>query len=295
MSAVSSRQGRWHQSTLSSLLDGCSWQYFLTYIAGVEQGLKPHAEVGTAYHAAVELSEIARRHGITTTKEKLHEIAAEELSKVVADPELHGNLAACVENYWAHIRPYLEQFEAVALEPEFTINLVEGAQPIGGYIDGVYRDPRDGQVFVIDHKTVGNYNRWRNTDSHRHQAAMYSVALVLSDDFPEITELPEMRYLLVRTSTGTRSNFEPFRILTVQPDMEDVRMLGDRIREAEQKVRNQEFKKKLDWPLCSPKWCSYYDRCVLGTELSGTVEEVLSITVGSRNTQSIPSHLPEGE
>jgi hypothetical protein len=123
---------------------------------------------------------------------------------------------------------------------------------------------------------------------------MYSVALVLSDEFPEITELPEMRYLLVRTSLGTRSNFEPSRILTLQPDMEDVRMLGDRIREAEQKVRSQEFKKKTDWPLCSPKWCSYYDRCVLGNELSGTVENVLSITVGSRNTQSIITHLPEG-
>ena len=294
MNAVASRQGRWHQSTLSSLLDGCSWQYFLTYIAGVEQGLKPHAAVGTAYHAAVELSEIARRYNLHTTKEQLLLNAHEELDKVTTDPEFHTNLSACVENYWTHIRPYLEQFEAVALEPEFTINLVEGAKPIGGYIDGVYRDPRDGQVFIIDHKTVGNYNRWRNTDSHRHQAAMYSVAMVLSDEFPEITELPEMRYLLVRTSLGTRSNFEPFRILTVQPDMEDVRMLGDRIREAEQKVRDQEFKKKTDWPLCSPKWCSYYDRCVLGNELSSTVEEVLSVSMGSRNTQSIITHLPEG-
>ena len=295
MNAVASRQGRWHQSTLSSLLDGCSWQYFLTYIAGIEQGLKPHAAVGTAYHAAVELSEIARRYNLQTTKEQLLLNAHEELDKVTTDPDLHTNLSACVDNYWTHIRPYLEQFEAVALEPEFTINLVEGAQPIGGYIDGIYRDPRDGQVFIIDHKTVGNFNRWRNTDSHRHQAAMYSVALVLSDEFPEITELPEMRYLLVRTSLGTRSNFEPFRILTVQPDMEDVRMLGDRIREAEQKVRNQEFEKKTSWPLCSPKWCSYYDRCVLGNELSGTVDSVLSTTVGSRNTQSIITHLPEGE
>ena len=285
--AVASRQGRWHQSTLSSLLDGCSWQYFLTYIAGVPQGLKPHAEVGTAYHAAVELSEIARRYGLDTSKEQMLRNAHEELDKVTQDEDLHGNLSACVENYWTHIRPYLEQYESVALEPEFTINLVEGAKPIGGYIDGIYRDPRDGTLFIIDHKTVGNFSRWRSPDGHRHQAAMYAVALVLSDEFPEITELPEMRYLLVRTSVGTRSNFEPFRIMTVQPDMEDVRLLGERIRQAEHVVSTMQFEKKTTWPLCSPKWCSYYDRCVQGDELSGTVEQVLSVSMGSRNTQSI--------
>jgi hypothetical protein len=285
VSAVSSRKGRWHQSTLSSLLDGCSWQYFLTYVAEIEQGIKPHAAVGTAYHAAVELSELARAYKIPTSMKQLLSSAHEELDKVTTDPDLHNNLSACVTNYWAHIRPYLEQYEMVALEPEFTINLVDGAQPIGGYIDGIYRDPADGTVFIIDHKTVGNFNRWRNTDSHRHQAAMYAVALVLSEDFPQITELPEMRYLLVRTSTGTRSNFEPSRILTLQPDMEDVYVLGDRIRQAEHKVLMSDFEKKTSWPLCSPMWCSYYDRCVLGNELSGTVESVLSVSIGSGKTQ----------
>lgn len=284
--AVAARQGRWHQSTISAILDGCSWQYFLTYIAGLDPGIKPHASIGTAYHAAVELSELARKHGLQRKEKLMLEHAAEELHKVTDEPEYHAMLQACVKNYWAHIRPYLEQYEPVALEPEFTLNLVEGAKPIGGYIDGIYRDPTDGQLFIIDHKTVGNFSRWRNADSHRHQAAMYSVALVLSEDFPEITELPEMRYLLVRTSQGTRSNFEPSRILTVQPDLEDVRILGDRIRQAESVVRNATFEKKTSWPLCSPKWCAFYERCVLGSELSGTVEQVLSISVGSRTTQS---------
>lgn len=279
--AVASRRGRWHQSTLSALLDGCSWQYFLTYIANVEQGLKPHAAVGTAYHAAVEAAELARMAGQEMPKAEMLELVRSELTLVTDDADLHEKARACVENYWQHIRPYLHQYEPVALEPEFTINLVEGAMPIGGYIDGVYRDPNTGTVFLIDHKTVGNFSRWRDGDGHRHQAAMYAVALVMSDEFPQVTELPEMRYLLVRTQLGTRSNFEPFRILTVQPDLEDVRVLGERIRMAEAKVAAQDFTKNTSWPLCSEKWCAYYDRCVRGGDLGGTIDSVLSGLSGS--------------
>jgi hypothetical protein len=118
---------------------------------------------------------------------------------------------------------------------------------------------------------------------------MYAVALVMSEEFPEITELPEMRYLLVRTSLGSRANFEPSRILALQPDLEDVRVLGDRIRQAEAVVSAAAYTKNTSWPLCSPVWCPYYSRCVLGDELSGTVESVLSVSIGSREAQYISS------
>lgn len=275
--AVAARKGRWHQSTLSSLLDGCSWQYFLTYLAGIDQGLKPHAAVGTAYHTAVEAAERARMKGqAALSPGEVRELARAELLKVTDNEELQENLTACLANFEAHIRPYLEQFQPVALEPEFTIDLVEGAMPIGGYIDGVYYDPTTEKHFLIDHKTVGNFSRWRDGDGHRHQAAMYSVALVLSEDFPEITSLPEMRYLLVRTQLGKRANFEAHRVLTLQPDLEDVRVLGERIRQAEAVVKAQAFTKKTDWPLCSAKWCPYYERCINTGELNGTPEQVLS-------------------
>jgi hypothetical protein len=294
--AVASRRNRWHQSTLSSLLDGCSWQYFLTYIVGLDQGLKPHASVGTAYHSAVEVAERARMNGDAPLELKqILELAHGFLDEVTKDTELHTRLTACVQNYWKHIKPYLEQFEPIALEPEFTINLVEGAMPVGGYIDGVYRDPRDGQIFVIDHKTVGNFSRWRDADGHRHQAAMYSAALVMSEDFPEITYMPEMRYLLVRTSVGTRANFEPFRILDVQPDLEDVRVLGERVRMAEHKVATKDFSKNMNWPLCSEMWCPFYEGCVRTGELSGTIESVMSINVGHTVTQSSTGTNHEGD
>jgi hypothetical protein len=283
--AVTSRKARWHQSTLSTLLDGCSWQYFLTYIAELEHPLNGSAAVGIAYHAAVEKAQKARFKNKETTLEKLIQYGIKELQILTDNIELETPLKASLTNYHKYIRPYLEDYEPVAIEPEFTIDLVNNARPVGGYIDGVYRDPDTGAHFIIDHKTVGNYSRWKDGDGHRHQAAMYSVALALSDKFPQIETLPEMRYLLVRTSIGKRSNFEEHRIITVQPDLADVQVLGERVREAERLVQERDFRKNTGWNLCSEKWCPYYERCILTGELSGDPEEILSQIVGDSDTQ----------
>jgi hypothetical protein len=285
--AVSARRERWHQSTLSTLLDGCSWQYFLAYVLELDQGLKPAAAVGTAYHSAVEMREIARIEGRDVTLKELSAYAADELAKVTDDPDLHTKLKAAVRNGYDHIFPYLDNYTPVSLEPEFTIPLVDGAKPIGGYIDGVYRDD-DGSIFLIDHKTAKDLSRWKDAEGHRHQAAMYSAALVLSPDFPDVTELPEMRYLVVRTSRSSRANFEPYRILTVRPDLEDIRVLGDRIRMAEQIVQQQSYKRTPEWVLCSATWCPYHEKCMVTGELAGTPAQV-TVRVEQSNGRTTPS------
>ena len=272
--SVNARKTRWHQSTLSNLLDGCSWQYFLTYVMEMDQGKKPHAAIGTAYHTAVELHERNRMEAQSTTLERMEEHAIEELTNAIGkdDPildELVVNLRAALGNWYEYHRPKVLDWEPIAIEPEFTLPLVDGAKPIGGYIDAIYRNT-DGVIFVVDHKTAKNFDRWRDADGHRTQAAMYATALVLSSDFPEITELPEMVYMVSRTSTSTRSNFEKGRIVTVQPTLEDVRLLGDRIRAAEAAIVNEDYKTKTDWPLCSPKWCPFYQGCQVDGSLSGT-------------------------
>lgn len=272
--SVNARKTRWHQSTLSNLLDGCSWQYFLTYVLELDQGKKPHAAIGTAYHAAVELHEKRRMDALTTTREEMEEYAIAELSAAIGEedeilPELVTNLQSALRNWYEVHRPSILEWQPIAIEPEFTLPLVDGARPIGGYIDAVYRGA-DGTIFVVDHKTAKNFDRWRDGDGHRTQAAMYATALVLSPDFPEITELPEMVYMVSRTSTSKRKDFEKGRIIRVQPNLEDVRLLGDRIRAAEAAVVNEDYKPKTDWPLCSPKWCPFYQGCQVDGSLSGT-------------------------
>lgn len=266
--AVEVRRNRWHQSTLSSLIDGCAFQYYLIYIEGLDQGPKEFAAVGTAYHAIVEVQENLRMLG---EKEpdlaNMKEAGRQYLSVTTTNPEMLDRLDAALENYEEHIRPYLKNFHPLALEPEFTLPLVDGAKPVGGYIDGVYQDPATGQVFVIDHKTVKDFSRWRNPDGHRRQAAMYAAALVLDERFPDIQELPEMRYLLVRTSRGSRSNFEKSRVMRVQPDLVDVSELGDRVRQAEAIVASGVFPRNREWGLCHKSWCNFYERCVTTGEL----------------------------
>jgi hypothetical protein len=240
----------------------------------LETGVKPLAAVGSAYHSAVELHEKARMEGREVSVKEMIEHAEEHLAAVVEDEEMFVKVRAAVRNWWDYQRDYLLNFTPIAIEPEFTIALVDGAKPVGGYIDGVYLDPATGQTFLVDHKTAKDMSRWKDADGHRFQAAMYAAALVLSPDFPQITELPEMRYLVVRTSRSSRANFEPARILDIQPDLEDIRVLGERVRMAEKMVKNEEFLRKPEWILCSQQWCPFYERCMVTGELSGTPASV---------------------
>lgn len=272
--SVNARKYRWHQSTLSSLLDGCSWQYFLTYILELEQGPKPYAEVGTAFHSAVELHELRRKDGLETTEQEMQDYAAQELETAIGDREMVSdllvNLRGAIGNWYAFHRPTVLNWEVLAIEPEFTLPLVDGARPIGGYIDAVYTDPATGTIFVVDWKTAKNFDRWRDGDGHRTQAAMYATALVLSPDFPQITELPEMVYMVTRTATSVRKDFEKGRMIRVQPTIEDVRLLGDRVRAAELAVATEDYRTKPEWPLCSAQWCPFFQGCQVDGTLSGT-------------------------
>jgi len=290
--AVSSRSKRWHQSTLSTLLDGCSWQYFLTYVLGLDQGVKPYAVVGTAFHTAVELHEINRMENKETSLEEMENVAKEYIKEQIKDEALHEELFERVLDalsnwYNKGQREWVLNYTPVAIEPEFTIPLVDNARPVGGYIDAIYLDPITNIHFIVDHKTAKDFSRWRDGEGHRYQAAMYSAALVLSDDFPDITELPEMVYMVTRTSTSTRKDFEPIRIIRVQPTLDDIKLLGDRVRKAEQIVADETYTTKTDWPLCSPKWCPFFQGC----QVDGTLLKEPSLLKIQMHQQSIKAQL----
>ena len=271
--SVNARKNRWHQSTLSTLLDGCSWQYFLTYVMELPQGNKPYAVVGTAFHTAVELHENNRMVNKDTTLEEMKDVAEkyikEHNKEEGLNEELIGNAKHALDNWFKGHREWVLQYTPIAIEPEFTLPLVDDARPIGGYIDAIYLDPTTNIYFIVDWKTAKDFSRWRSADGHRHQAAMYAAALVLSEDFPQITELPEMVYVVSRTSTSIRKDFEPTRIVRVQPDLEDVKQLGDRIRKAENIVAEESYTTKTDWPLCSVKWCPFFEGCQVTGDLLG--------------------------
>lgn len=283
---VLARKEAWHQSTLSTLLDGCSWQYFLTYELNLPTGAKPAAVVGIAHHSAIELHENARLAGDTdgVPLADMLKHAEAEVRAVIDDDELVTQVKASVTNWYRartkdggpSQRDWLMRYDPVLIEPYFRTNLVLGAKPVAGWIDGVYRHKETGELIIVDQKTASNFGRWGHDGAeHRDQAAMYAVALAVTDLVPEAEgRLLPMHYLIVRTRKGSGSSFEAARRVAVHPDMTDVAKLGDRVRFAEAIVAAESYAPRPEWPLCSEKWCPFYERCQGTGELAGTPQTI---------------------
>jgi len=291
--AVSSREGAHHQSSLETILDGCSYQYYLGNVLGVPQPPKPHSVVGTSFHAAVELHEQARIDGTPLPTQRdmvdyavnLIEAEVDDIPDVMmvgkkgekwTKDTLADMASAATENWFSaklkdggvpH-REWLLELEPVAIEPYFRLDLVDGALPVGGWIDGVYKRTT-GEFLVVDQKTAGDFSRWpADASGHRYQATMYTVAVLLSDDFPEIDKYDiEMHYLVSRTRVG---NVERARRVSLKPDFNDVANLGDRVRQAERIMAMQDYAPNPAWNLCSARFCPFYKGCQVTGELRHT-------------------------
>lgn len=262
---VASRQNAWHQSTLD-LIDNCSWRYYLTYVLGIPDPSGTAAQIGTAVHAAVELHETRRIAGEPVSIEEMLECVRSNLEpEHVATAEMavkHWCTSKMKDKSLSH-REWAAQWSPVAIEHYFNLPLVDGCWPIGGTMDAIYLD--DNLIYhVVDLKTAKDFSRWKHDGSgKRHQATMYSVAVQLMYN---LDYLPDVTYTVVRTAKGV----ETARRITIQPDLEDVRVLGERIRNAQHIVNNEEYVKNPAWNLCSRTWCPHYNGCMETNELSGT-------------------------
>jgi hypothetical protein len=290
--AVSSRSGAHHQSSIETILDGCSWQYYLANVRNIPTNPKPHALIGTNFHSAIEIHEVARMNGKTLpTLAEMLELAEESIRKeadLVPAEMMIGKdgetwtaedlVSMChnaINNWYSEPasdgesnREWMLKLQPLAIEPYFKLELVEDADPIGGWIDGVYQDEQ-GKIYLVDQKTAGDFSRWPlDGKGHRFQATMYGTALVLSEDFPQVQNLDDiqMHYVISRTKTGT-SRMEKARRVVVQPELDDVAMLGDRIRQVEAVIKHKLYAPNPTWNLCSPKYCPFYNGCQVTGEL----------------------------
>lgn len=262
---MADRSQAWHQSTLD-VIENCSWKYFLTYVCGLPDQSGPAARVGTAVHAAVEAHERARMEGKELSLPEMQSIVCWDL-----EPDLAAMaVTACANWYRSKMkdkspshRDWLSQWEPVELEGYFNIPLVDGAMPVGGTIDAVYRDD-DGLYHVVDLKTSKDMSRWKSDgEGKRLQATMYSVAVQLKHD---LDYLPDVCYAVARTN----SSGETAKRVFVYPDLADVRLLGEKIRDAQRIVDTMDYVRNPAWAMCNPSWCSHYQGCMVTGELCGT-------------------------
>lgn len=259
------RSTAWHQSTLD-LIGNCSWRYFLTYVIGLPDPSGTAAQIGTAVHAAIELHERGRVEGRDVSLSDMQASVADALSvddAAVAVIAVANWYKAKMKDKGPSQRDWIMEMTPVSVEEYFTFPLVDNTMPIGGTIDGVYLD-KDNRYHVVDLKTAKDMSRWKDSgEGKRLQATMYSVAIQLKYD---LDYLPPVTYAVVRTNKSG----EVAKRVHVQPDLDDVRTLGDKIREAQRVVNTEDYVPNPAWNLCRAQWCPHYEGCRVTGKLSGT-------------------------
>jgi hypothetical protein len=297
---ISSRQGAWHQSGLSSLLDDCARKWALSYELGLPSPATPATLSGRAYHAALESWLTARMAGGTEpelvdmarlAQAYVAEVFDEMLPhhRVGTSPDaLTEEVNACLAN-WAvapvaelgglTLRQRLEHLELLAIEGHHRAALpgTEGCLPVGGTFDLLARDPDTGAVVLVDHKTVkdssASVRRWRDPESTKgiEQAAMYAALCALDPDNDAVQwgAWPAMEFHIARKRASSHKSFRGALVVRRQPTDADIEDLAARVRTAQAQLEAGLFLPNPASNLCRANWCSHFERCQGTGELSG--------------------------
>lgn len=273
-----SRRDRWHNSGLDDL-DGCPRMWALTNLTDLPVPAKLNTVAGTAYHAALEAREIERLHGREPlSAATMLTLALDVLDRELetADPqqladytgpsraknpprgrdalqiEVDAALTAFHEGDLGEGRTLASELDTltpVSLESYARARLVPTAREIGGTWDGLYRNVELRPV-LIDHKTANSFQYKYGHDGSgvRAQAAHYAVLAALDESVP-VDALPEA-WFLVALRKKVRPTTERARLLTVQPQLEDVARLRERVLHAEQVRNDGAFPRNPAY-----KWC----------------------------------------
>jgi len=290
----------WSKSSLSTLLEGCAWQWALTKRYGYTDPGSPATVLGTAYHAGVE-AWLRRRllrqrdgldlpdldlDGMVEAGQSLLDVEAgklpgEQWALHRTDVEtLHGQLAVALKHWWStpipagqpgaggSLRDRIDGWRILAVEPYFRVRApgVEG-QPIHGYIDLLAYDPDDDLWMVVDHKTAGTFGRWpADGVGHELEAAVYDVGATVARHLPTFGKVA-MEWHVARREPGSNARFEGVRVVQRVVDQYDRLWMGDRIVQADRQVESGEFPTNPGWNLCSAKWCAFHRGCQVTGEL----------------------------
>lgn len=285
----------WSKSGLDSLVNGCSWQVYLSKVVGLDDPGSPATLAGTAYHAALELHERARILNLrgadvqvpdqSTLMDVIYDVV-EEGAPAIPDEQwhLHGSEPALVAdkatvalNHWWHtpydddgesLRDRLMGMRPVLAEPYFRVDAGSSPRPLHGYIDWVGYNHDDGVWVIVDHKSAGSYGRWpRDGAGHEVEAATYTVGALRAAGIP-VSGPVRMEWHVTRTAEGQNSRFEGARLVTRTVDRYDEMLLGDTVQIADRIVDEGRFETNTSWNLCSQKWCPFWRGCQVTGELS---------------------------
>lgn len=260
----------WSHSSVESMVSQCAYQLALDRLVGLPSWDHPRAAIGTAYHAVIEEHERARVAGMLfgTPMEYMEGAAMAALDECdvrwtaeLDRDESQACVRAAIRHWWDGLRDRILEWAPISIEQRFDLRLPDvSMRRLSGIPDVIYRDS-GGDVVVVDHKAAKDMARYpRDGSSVRPQAATYSRAVCESMALPPIVQrhLPRVEFHIARSREGKRANFERSRIVSVQPNEQDVAMVDARIRESDRQAAEGNWAKNPSWILCKPEWCPHH-------------------------------------
>jgi hypothetical protein len=265
----------WSKSSLKSLLENCSWQWALRKVYGFEDHGSPATAMGTGYHKALEEWE---KSGRTLSLSEMQTVAAdaafEECKQLpmsqwfehATDPEQVIELAKESVRLWHDkptnagitLREVSEGRTLVSVEDYF--NEEYFGHKIHGFTDAIYHD--DTNVYVIDHKTASSMRRWTYHQEDNVESAMYMALATKAKADGRIPDLPVAFEYHVVSAKESKVRVIDCGFMTNNHEAILLKALTD----SDAIARNDAFRPRPDWNLCSPKYCSYFEGCrVTGT------------------------------
>ena len=137
-----------YTSSRLKVLRQCLRLHFYRYVLGIQTPSSPVADFGTVAHSALEAWLRAWQRGELDAR--LPAAIAAIRTSALSEYD-QARLLALITAY--HLRWHAEPWEILAVEVEFRYQL--GGDLIGGKIDAIIWDTRDGRVWVLEHKTTG--------------------------------------------------------------------------------------------------------------------------------------------
>ena len=264
----------WSKSSLKSLLEGCSWQWALQRIGGLNGGSTPHSAAGTGMHAAIEYHEQCRIDGTTFDEATMWEVAAragwEDGKNIPSDWRgIHGDERTAVDWalaltgawYGSEVRSTLLTYTPMAVEPHIEIPMFTGRDVnLRGYLDWLGRD-ENGVLTVVDYKSASNLKRWNNWQDHLIEASVY-LYLVAASGIAAEDEPVRMEWHVMTRSGDAGILRGP----TFDGDLSYFVIKS--VEEAQSKMDRGAYLTKPSWGLCSDRWCTFYHGCQVSGMLS---------------------------
>lgn len=287
----------WSKSSLKSLLEGCSWQWALQRIGGLEGGSTPHSAAGTGLHAAIEWHEQCRIDGLPTPDEAelilaaYHEATLDggnippNLAAIHGGPEQAAQWAAELTHTWYHsdVREKMLTYTPLAVERHYEVSVYTDKPTLRGYLDWIGRD-EDGVVTVVDYKSAADTRRWTDADKHLVEAAVY-LYLASTDEAFENEPVRMEWHVIPRRGEPTI-----LRGPTMNPDL--AYFIFQQLAAAQTIMDEAAYKPNPSWNLCSDRWCNFYHGCQVSGQLSP--DEIQFPTPAEAPIPPSPPDGPEG-